>query len=46
LDVFLHDGNAFRMQRAEICVFEKMDEESLGGLLQRLNGLGLPSMAF
>lgn len=34
------------MQRAKICVFEEMHEESLGGLLERLDGLGLPSVAF
>jgi hypothetical protein len=34
------------MQGAKICVFEEMDKESFGGLLQRLNGLRLPSMAF
>ena len=45
LYVFLHDRDTLRVKRAEICVFEQMDKESFGGLLERLNGLGLPSVA-
>jgi hypothetical protein len=39
LNVFLHDGDAFSVQRAKVCIFKKMDKESFGGLLERLDRL-------
>lgn len=29
VDIFLHDGDAFRVYRAQICVFEEMYQKSL-----------------
>jgi hypothetical protein len=45
LDVFLHDRDSFGVQRTEIGVLEKMHQKCLGGLLQCLDGLRLPSVA-
>jgi hypothetical protein len=45
LYVFLHDRDSFGVQRTEVGVLEKMHQECLGGLLQCLDGLRLPSVA-
>ena len=41
LHVFRHDGDAPRVDGAQVCVFEEEDEIRLGGLLQRCDGCRL-----
>jgi hypothetical protein len=43
LYVLLLDSDALGMDGAQIGVVEEVDEESFGGLLERLDGLALPS---
>lgn len=43
LDILLHNSYALRMYRAEVRILEEVDEESLGGLLQSLDGMRLPA---
>lgn len=43
LDVLLHDGHPLSVNGAEICIFEQVDHECFGGLLECLNGHGLPA---
>jgi hypothetical protein len=44
LDVLLLDGNAFRVYGAQVRVVEDAHKEGFSGLLQRLDGLTLPSV--
>lgn len=44
LYILLLDGDALRMDGAEVGVVEEADEESFGSLLQRLDSLTLPSV--
>ena len=46
LNVLLHDGDALRVNGAEVRVFEQVDEEGFGGFLEGLDGLGLPEEGF
>jgi hypothetical protein len=43
LDVLLHDGHALGVDGAQVRVLKQRDEEGLGGLLQRHDGLRLPA---
>ena len=42
LDILLLDGNTLSVDGAHIRIMEEIDQEGLGGLLQRSNGLTLP----
>ena len=42
LDVLLHDGDALGVDGAQVGVLEEVDEEGLGGFLQRQDRLRLP----
>jgi hypothetical protein len=44
LDVLLLDGDTFGVDGTQVRIVEEVDEESFGSLLQRLNGLALPSI--
>ena len=41
IHVLLHDGHPFRMDCAQVGVFEKTDDVGLCGLLKGMEGLGL-----
>jgi hypothetical protein len=43
LNVLLHDGHALGVDRAQVGVLEEVDEERLGGFLQREDRLRLPA---
>jgi hypothetical protein len=43
LDVLLLDGDALGVDGAKVRVVEQIDQEGFGGLLERLDGLALPS---
>jgi len=44
LDVFLHNGDSFRVNGAQIGVFEEVDQKGFGGFLQCHDGLTLPAV--
>lgn len=43
LDILLHDGDALRVDGAQVRVFEQVDEERLCRFLQGLDGMRLPA---
>ena len=43
LDILLHDGDALGVDGTQVCVFEQVHYEGFTTLLERLDGLRLPS---
>lgn len=46
MDVSWHDRDAFRVNRAQVCVFKQVHQVRLGRLLQRQQSLALPPPFF